>query len=126
MSYDVSIVDTNGEEVVDCGNYTYNVQPMFKKAFLINHPMKVQNKQLDLSDGLKSLEGLTTYEATQVLRVVLRTLAQTPDGYIKYNPPNGWSSYGWGSYDGAVQFLTDILLACKIHLSLTEYRLVVY
>lgn len=98
MSYDVSLtIDTGGKEpreVVDCGNYTYNVAPMFAKALGGN--------------GLRDLHGEAAWKVIPKLEVAVSQMQEHANDYRQLNPPNGW-----GDYDGALAWLQGILASCK-------------
>lgn len=100
MSYDVYLkIDTGGEEdaiVDDVGNITYNVCSMFYKALG--------------GEGLKGLRGMTGEEALSILTKGLVSMLEEKDEYKKLNPPNGW-----GSYEGAFEFLKNLKDACERH-----------
>jgi len=100
MSWDVSmVIDTGGEEpatVADCGNYTYNVADMYYLAMP--------------SGGLCGLDGLSGEAALPVINGGLKYMTENANELRKLNPKNGW-----GSYDGAVKFLTGIRDACVLH-----------
>lgn len=104
MSYDVSLgthVRTRWYTIIDVGNMTSNVAGMWRLAS-------------PDTDGLKGLHGMTADQAIQPLsRAILRMRAD-PEAYIPLTPSNGW-----GSYDGALQFLTEVLAACRAHPWLT-------
>lgn len=100
MSYDVYLeIDTGGAEPAALGdslNYTYNCGPMFRLALG--------------RDGINSLEGELAGTAIQTLRSGIAEMEDEPGKYKALNPENGW-----GSYEGALQFLRDILTACVRH-----------
>lgn len=53
--------------------------------------------------------GITSaVQLIQPLTVGLMRLTQNPDKFIQLSPANGW-----GTYDGLVQFVRDLLNACK-------------
>lgn len=100
MSYDVYLkIDTGGKEdamVEDVGNMTYNVSGMFYKALG--------------GEGLKGLRGMLAEEAIPVLTKGLVNMLEEKPEYEKLNPPNGW-----GSYEGAFEFLKNLKDACERH-----------
>lgn len=96
MSYDVSLVINTGKqmhEVVEVGNYTYNVGPMFYKA---------------LGVGLGDLEGVVASEAIPRLRAAVADMVDNPVPYEAMNPSNGW-----GDYAGALRYLRKLLECCE-------------
>lgn len=101
MSYDVHLeIDTGGTSkaiIEDCGNYTYNVSPMFYKA---------------MPEGLTGLRGKTGLAAIPILANGISEMTH-PDKvaeYEKMNPKNGW-----GDRASAVAFLQGILESCRRH-----------
>lgn len=98
MSWDISLeIDTGGvepAEVVDIGNYTYNVMPMYAKVM-----------------GLRSLNsdlhGMLAGEAIPILRNGIAYMEDNPLIFQRMNPENGW-----GDYEGALEYLRKILKAC--------------
>lgn len=102
MSYDVHLeIDTGGPEpaeVADCGNYTWNCSPMFRRALGRG------------DEGLYSLSGLPGGEAAAALGVGILAMEAAPDEYRAMNPKNGW-----GHYDTALDWLKRIKAACEEH-----------
>jgi hypothetical protein len=96
MSYDVALtIDTGGSEplqVVECGNYTSNVSPMWAKA---------------LGRSLGDYDGAPCSEAAGPLAAGVRAMEANPDDYRSMGPSNGW-----GDYDGALKYLRGIAEAC--------------
>lgn len=92
MSYDIFI--GSGKKAIDCGNYTYNVAPMYYDV---------------IDGGINSLKRLTGKKAQPILEQAIAKLESDPDKYKAMNPDNGW-----GDYEGAIQFLRDILNVCKL------------
>jgi hypothetical protein len=100
MSYDVSLaIDTGAPtltHVVDCGNYTYNVGTMFRKALG--------------GKGLYDLNGVEAWKVIAKLRLAVDTMRRNRDEYEALNPENGW-----GNYEGALEYLVGILKECEQH-----------
>jgi len=92
LSWDASIVDRDGNEIIDVGNYTFNVSPMYIKAMGIT---------------LGSLHNKPVYEVLHVIRSGIDNMNCDPEVYRALNPNNGW-----GKYEGALQFLNAIYKAC--------------
>ncbi|MEO3856157.1 hypothetical protein [Acrocarpospora sp. B8E8] len=100
MSYDVWLeIDTgHGEwqEVVEIGNYTMNVFPMWADA-LNGMSLREYHHALcseaagPLADGVKRMEA-------------------DPEKYRAMNPSNGW-----GDYEGALNYLRAVAEACAAH-----------
>jgi len=101
MSYDIGLYINTGieeTEVMDIGNYTYNCSGMFRKALPAEY------------GGINGLSGKVAGDEIPALRIAVRDMEEQPEVYSAMNPPNGW-----GNYEGALQFLKDILAACKTH-----------
>lgn len=105
MSYDVSLMMDTGNgltEIVDCGNYTYNVSPMYYDV---------------LEGGLNSLSQMPAQQAAIALFGAIAKLEESPAKYKLMNPKNNW-----GDYNGAIQFLRNIRNKCLKH-PLTTVRI---
>ena len=93
MSYDIGMeVDTGGEYPVSVGewhNYTYNVGPMFRKAFG--------------GDGVNDIHGLTGEVAAPLIDKAMTYMREHMDEMRELNPANGWGDAG-----GALKFLAKI------------------
>jgi len=83
------------DDEIEVGNHTYNVSPMYSKAMGIT---------------ISDLDGKKCNEVLPLLRKGRREMIDNPEIYKKMNPPNGW-----GSYETAVLFLGDIIIACEKH-----------
>jgi len=95
MSYDVDMVIRQDEmqaTVCECGNYTYNVRPMYSLAGI---------------DGLYSLCGMRGHEAAPILDKAIAHMEANRAAHEKLNPSNGW-----GDYTGALNFLRKIRTGC--------------
>ena len=98
MSYDVSLgTDVKGHwyNIIDVGNMTSNVAGMWRLAS-------------PDTDGLAGLDGMQAADAIDHLSKAVLRMRADPDAYIPLTPSNGW-----GSYEGAMQFLQDVLKACR-------------
>jgi uncharacterized protein (DUF2235 family) len=101
MSYDISLeIDTgapDGEwaEVVEIGNCTSNVSPMWRKA---------------LGVSLSDFHQVNAAEAAPKLADAVKAMESDPAGYRAMNPPNGW-----GDYEGALAYLRKLAEACARH-----------
>ncbi len=73
-------------------NYTYNVSPMWYACFPEN--------------GIRQHYGKTGGEALDILRYLRGYMEDNREALMKLDPENGW-----GSYDGALQFVTDLINA---------------
>lgn len=85
MSYDLSI----GYEDF---NYTYNVAPMWYACY----PDK----------GIRTIYGLSGEEAIPVLNELRQYMEDNSEELLVMNPSNGW-----GSYEGAINFVSKLILA---------------
>lgn len=95
MSYDIKLVDKNNNKTMDIGNYTYNVNPMYKKA---------------LGSSLSDLHGKSTKEVLNLLENGVIDMKYHKEDYKKLNPVNGY-----GNYKGALEFLERLYHGCKKH-----------
>lgn len=89
MGLDIWLTATIETEVVD-KNITHNVAPMWREA--------------GIYEALYESEGKTAKEIIPVLLKGLEDMVNNPSKYEKLNPDNGWGSYG-----GAVRWLTDLI-----------------
>ncbi len=92
MGWDIwAEIDAGGEEKVSIGesyNYTYNTSPML----------------YDVGIDWKELTGKPLSEVVPILQAGLEKLKANPEKYEAMNPENGW-----GSYEGLVAKLTQII-----------------
>lgn len=107
MSYDVELViDTGGEypaTVTECRSPTYNLAPMFREALGI--PMSAH-----ADSGGGHLDGMLARDALPILNRAIERMCSEPDRFRALNPPNGW-----GSYEGALEFLRWLREQCENH-----------
>ena len=100
MSYDISLrIDTGGEFLARVGNsysYTYNVAPMFVKAFRDE-------------SGLYSLYDVTGKAAIPLLICTINYFNKNENELNKLNTND------WGSAEGAKEFLKLFLEECEKH-----------
>jgi hypothetical protein len=104
MSYDISLgVSVKGHwyDIIVVGNMTSNVASMWRLAS-------------PDTDGLAGLHGMLAEKAAQHLGPAVLRMRADPDPYVALAPSNGW-----GDYDGAMQYMIDILKVCRIHPWLT-------
>ncbi len=97
-------IDTGGEGravVEEIGNCTYNLAPMFDKAF---------NFDYGEYPGLRGLHELGAHGAILILKNAVAKMKANSGEYRKLNPPNGW-----GNYEIALEYLEAILAACVEH-----------
>ncbi|MFJ4808526.1 hypothetical protein [Streptomyces longwoodensis] len=103
MSYDIALylkVDTGRPEPIDycaanIGNYTANVSGMWADA---------------LGYWLADLNGRTAGDCIDDLKRAVDDMEQRPHHYRAMNPANGW-----GNYEGALEYLRELLIACCAH-----------
>ena len=99
MSFDSYLeIDTGGKYPADVcvvGTYTSNVAWMWREA---------------LDRPLRDLDGANAGQAAQALTAALAVLAERAD-YFRANQPCD----GWGSYEGALQYLTVLRDRCLEH-----------
>jgi hypothetical protein len=58
----------------------------------------------------RDLIGAPAAEVAETLAKVAETLREDPDGFKQYNPDNGW-----GTYEGAVEFVESFRDGCANH-----------
>jgi hypothetical protein len=98
MSLDIYLSDAAGERV-HSQNITHNLNTMAEHAGLYK--------------PLWDPEGVGITHARQLIGPLRRGLADMilrPDDFRQFDPPNKW-----GSYDGFVPWLLELLLACEQH-----------
>lgn len=83
-------------EIFDSINYTYNVAPMYYRAF--------QSFGEEENKGIRKLENLTGEEAKPLLEEAIEKMKGNIDAYKILNPKNGW-----GTYEGVLSILTQLL-----------------
>jgi hypothetical protein len=77
-------------------NVTYNVSRMWYELF--------PKEQGDMVP----IEGLTGSQAEPIIKKAIKKFKSNKKSLEKLNPPNGW-----GSYNQFLEFLEDVLDACK-------------
>lgn len=101
MSYDFCMtIDTGGEEpaTVESGlNITYNVAPMFVRAFKFNN-------------GIHLVNGIKGKDASNLISLAIGEMERDADAYVEMEPKNKW-----GTYRGALSLLQNLLEWCKRH-----------
>lgn len=102
MSYDGwLVIDTGGPEmaeVVELGNYTSNVAPMWRKA------LSAAGEDIRLSDT----GGRISAEVLPLLQSAVAHMREHPDEYRPLDPENGW-----GDYEGALTYLAKVADECE-------------
>lgn len=93
MGLDIWLTEKVETEVVS-KNITHNVNKMWIEA--------------GIYEALYESEGKTAKDIIPILIKGLENMVQNPSKYKKLNPTNGW-----GSYDGAVRWLTDLIIEFK-------------
>jgi hypothetical protein len=105
MSHDAWMeIDTDAllpVEMIDIGNYTRNVSPMWRKAMTA-----AAGNQMSIQDT----DGMTGAEALPLLAAALVHMLRNQAEYEEMNPENGW-----GDYEGATEFMRDCVWACAAH-----------
>jgi len=98
MSYDLYLtIDTGSDEralVVECGNMTSNVAPMWRLA----------------GANLAEFAGKTAADCLPLLRAAVASMEDNPAPYLELNPPNGW-----GSYDTCLEYLRGLVRHFAAH-----------
>ena len=136
MSYDIYLEDPDGRahrlagdcpddadhecpgRMVDVGNYTYNVAGMFADALSVDPALSMSDgisriMGFDGSDGpygVHRFHGAPCVEAAGPLAEGVRRMEADPAHYRAMNPDNGW-----GSYEGALEYLRRFARLCADH-----------
>ena len=104
MSYDVWLeIDTGGEHphsLTECYSPTYNLGPMFRLALSGD----------EQGEGVPDWNGMFASELISKLREAIAAMEDDPAKFKRLNPENGW-----GNYEGALNFLSEILRQCIQH-----------
>jgi len=117
MSYDTSILldpcDHCGRhaDVISLGNMTSNVGAMYRAAMPGPYPGGGRydgTGDPEPCGGLRGLSGLRCSDALPILRAGLAAMAEREAEMRALEPSNGW-----GSYEGAVAYLTEIADVCE-------------
>ena len=96
MSWDTYLAINTGIddiEVIDVGNYTYNVGKMYRDA---------------LGFSYSDFNGMLAKDAIQILKIAIEKMEKNPKYYETMNPENNW-----GNYNGALKYLKSLYVACK-------------
>jgi hypothetical protein len=96
MSWDTYLAINTGIddiEVIDVGNYTYNVGKMYNDA---------------LGFSYSDFDGMLAKDAIQILKMAIEKMEKNPKHYEAMNPENNW-----GNYDGALKYLKSLHRACE-------------
>lgn len=117
MSYDICLVDADGESILidDSAdlefkrlyptrsshsfdgvywNLTYNVAPMLGAADF----------------GFRDVAGWKASDAGPVIREALQRMLDDPERFKALNPPNGW-----GDYDGTIAVMAGLAAHCALN-----------
>ena len=118
MSYDVSMRSPHASECspdhgefyhlaypcplgwAKVGSPTTNLADMFRLAFSSDDEPKKY--------GLRDFDGMLGRKAYLILIGAISRMKARPDDFRALNPPNGW-----GTYEGAVEFLERLARACE-------------
>jgi hypothetical protein len=94
MSWDITLTEKKcvDVEVSDVGNYTYNVSKMYGEA---------------MGETLSYFHDMKAIDAIDLLYKGVIEMENNPDKYKSMNPENGW-----GNYEGALEYLKELLNAC--------------
>jgi hypothetical protein len=100
VSYDVELHAPTGgglAAVVEIGNVTHNLAPMFREA-------------LPDDLGFTDLSGMDCLSSLKILRQAIEAMRSDPVRFEMLNPISGW-----GDYDLALRFLERLELRCALH-----------
>lgn len=93
MSYDIYLTPPKPQGV-EIGNMTYNIAPMYNKAFGVD-------------DWKKVVGGKRAGDVIPEIFFAHKDMKDNPEDYKPLNPKNGW-----GSYEGALEYLNKLLVGC--------------
>ena len=95
MSWDISLKEKQSAdvEVIEVGNYTYNVSKMYIEA---------------IGKTLGEFHEMQSLDAVETLRSGVVEMISNPDKYRAMNPVNGY-----GNYEGALKYLQTFLHECE-------------
>lgn len=96
MSLDVDLIDENGNPVYEF-NITHNLNKMASACGLYMAMWRPEEIDCECAEDL-----------IPTLQNGIINLALNKDGYLKYEPDNGW-----GTYDGLLRIAVDYLAACE-------------
>lgn len=99
MSLDIHIYCTHCDHDVYDANITHNLTRMADAAGLYGPVWRPEE------NGITTAADLIPLLSDGIARMVA-----DPAKYREYNPSNGW-----GSYEGFVRWLRDLLVACREH-----------
>ena len=94
MSWSVFLCAKRGY-AIECGNYTYNVAPMYEKAGIPG-------------GSLNDLDATPAKRMAEILEPAIKYMEEHPSEMLALEPSNGW-----GHYSGALSFLREIYSACR-------------
>lgn len=97
MSYDVTLSIATGPETMACifsWNYTSNCAAMWRHA----------------GCDLAGFDGKSATELRDSLRAAITVMEDRPAYYLAMEPSNGW-----GSYEGVLDALRELLIHCAAH-----------
>lgn len=83
-----------------CGNYTSNVSDMWADAL----------KDAGRDCRLWELDGQTCGDLSQALELAVLIMEDEPPRFRAMEPSNGW-----GSYEGAKHYLTQVASYCRLY-----------
>ena len=110
MSYNTDIIDDNGRVAETVGNMTSNIGVMYRLVLRDSHQGGGRYNGEGESEALTGLPGLSGLKCSVAAPLILDALIEMfarRDEMILLEPENGW-----GSYSGAVKYLSEILSAC--------------
>lgn len=116
ISYDEGKTHEEEEEIVYSANITHNLNKMATAAGLYEALWRpyLLKTEIDFGDDYQAeweFEESQTILAKELIPAIengLKALKADPEGYKKFDSPNGW-----GVYDNFVPFVENYLNACK-------------
>jgi len=110
MSLDLSLVVANAPCTCECGHQHTSTTPREVYSSNITHNL---NKMFEAAGVYRILwhgEGLVAGEVVEKLEAAHKDMVANPKTYMVHDAPNGW-----GTYPDAVQWLEEVIQACKEH-----------
>jgi len=96
ISYDDGITHTEEDEELFSKNITHNLNIMAGEAGIYTHLWRPDELGIE-----------NAYALIEPLKQSLKILKANPERFKKFNP-----YYGWGDYEGLVEFMEDYYNAC--------------
>lgn len=119
MSHDAyMVIDTGGPDgpaiVLDIGNYTRNVSPMWRAAMTaaaeqLGHDWRGESRS-DAQMYIDDTQGMTGADALPLFRAAEAWMEDHATEMRELEPSNGW-----GDFEGALEYVAKCRRACVAH-----------